>query len=106
MKTTRCLLIVPLILLMGCERKTPPAGAAADPHVYDKAKYHYGTDCPTSLPEEKSFVPTGMYYGWLVEHRMIKQEFDPETEIFMARKMTGPKLYEAGDGCLIDEMLT
>jgi hypothetical protein len=106
MKTTRCLLIAPLILLIGCERKTSPAVSSADPHVYDKAKYHYGTDCPTSLPEEKSFIPTGMFYGWLVEHRMVRVEFDPQTEVFMSRKMTGPKLYEAGDGCLIDEMLT
>jgi hypothetical protein len=94
------------LILMGCERKASTPVVAGKPHVYDKAKYHYGTDCPTSLPEEKSFVPTGMFFGWLVEHNMIKQEFDPNTADFIARRITGPKLYEAGDGCLIDEMLT
>src|SRR5215471_67805 len=106
MNTTRFLWLMPLLFFIGCERKSSSPVSSADPHVYDKAKYHYGTDCPTSLPEEKSFVLTGMYYGWLVEHGMIKPEFDPETETFMSRKMTGPKLYEAGDGVLIDQMLT
>ena len=97
---------VPCVLVLGCERKASPPVASGEPHVYDKAKYHYGSDCPTSLPEEKSFVPTGMFFGWLVEHRMVKEEYDPNTADFVARRITGPKLYEAGDGCLIDEMLT
>jgi hypothetical protein len=95
-----------VLVLPGCGKESPSSSVSADPHVYDKAKYHYGSDCPTSLPEEKSFVPTGMFFGWLTEHNMIKEEFDPNTADFMARRITGPKLYEAGDGCLIDEMLT
>jgi hypothetical protein len=107
MKAKRLLLAAPfLLLLWGCERKAPSPVGAKEPYVYDKAKYHYGSDCPTSLPEEKSFVPTGMFYGWLVEHKMVKEEFDPHTADFVARRITGPKLYEQGDGCLIDEMLT
>ena len=105
--TARCLWwAVPCVIVLGCERKASPPVASGAPHVYDKAKYHYGSDCPTSLPEEKSFVPTGMFFGWLVEHRMVKEEYDPNTADFVARRITGPKLYEAGDGCLIDEMLT
>src|SRR5258706_7511585 len=100
MKIT-CLLLVIAFILSGCERKPPAPDATAGPYVYDKAKYHYGSDCPTSLPEEKSFVPTGMFYGWLVEHKMIKEEVDPETADFMERPITRPKLYVGGDGCLI-----
>jgi hypothetical protein len=106
MNAKHLLLALPFFVLLGCERKASSPAGTREPYVYDKAKYHYGGDCPTSLPEQASFVPTGMFYGWLVEHKMVKEEFDPQTEEFVARRMTGPKLYEQGDGCLIDAMLT
>ena len=98
------------LVLLGCERNTPApgpgSGASAEPYVYDKAKYHYGGDYLRDLSEEKAFVHTGMFVGWLVEHGMIKEDFEPDTKGFKERKATGAKLYESWDGCLISEMLS
>jgi len=67
LKTTRLLPAITFILL-GCERKIPAPGpgapaanatapnTTADPHVYDKAKYHYDGEFPRDLAAEKAFV--------------------------------------------------
>jgi hypothetical protein len=41
-----------------------------------------------------------------VDHDMITKDFLPETEEFKERMITGAKVYESLDGCLIDYMLT
>ena len=76
------------------------------PEVYDKAKYHYNGDYPKGLPRKQAFVHTGMFAGWLVEHDMIAKDFLAETEGFKDRRITGPEIYEAWDGCLTSDILT
>src|SRR5277367_690806 len=85
-------------------KKTMPS---SDGHyVYDKAKYHLDDDFLSTLPEEQAFVPTGMFVGWLIEHDLIAPNFLEETKGFKERKITGPKIYEAWDGCLVSDILT
>jgi hypothetical protein len=76
------------------------------PVVYDKAKYHYDGDYRKGLARKQAFVHTGMFVGWLVEHDMIAKDFLAETEGFKERRITGPEIYEAWDGCLITDILT
>lgn len=76
--------------------------------VYDKAKYHYDGDYPKDLPEEKAFVHTGMFLGWIIDKGLYSEEFAQEAEqieLFKQRKITGAKVYEWWDGTLIDDML-
>jgi hypothetical protein len=82
----------------------------AEPYVYDKAKYHYGSDYPEGLPEKQAYVHTGMFLGWILDHDL----YDPDSwqgtagyiGSFKAREMTGARVYEyACDGVLLDEML-
>ena len=76
------------------------------PHVYDKAKWHYGGDFPRGLSDYQGFVHTGMFVGWLIEHGMISEEFEPETARFHSGELTGTQVYELWDGALVDDMLT
>src|SRR5438874_11609776 len=39
MKAKNLALVVPFLILMGCERKASSPVGAAEPYVYDKAKY-------------------------------------------------------------------
>ena len=80
------------------------------PHVYDKAKYHYDGEFPSDLEIEQGFVHTGMFLGWLIDHRLFSDWFRDElagyVSAFNARKMSGPKVFEACDGVLTDDMLS
>lgn len=76
--------------------------------VYDKAKYHYDGNYPKGLPEEKAFVHTGMFLGWIIDQGFYSEEFAQEAEqieLFRQRKITGAKVYEWWDGALVDDML-
>lgn len=64
-----------------------------DPIAYDKAKYHHGGDYPGDLAESQAFVQTGLYLGWLIENGRA----------FLAREMTGPEIYAAWDGALVED---
>lgn len=78
------------------------------PYVYDKAKYHYDGEFPAGLPDEQAFVHTGIFLGWIVEHKLYSDDFAEDAEqieAFINRKMTGAKLYEWFDGVLKDDML-
>jgi hypothetical protein len=83
---------------------------AKEPFVYDKAKYHYDGEFPQGLPHEQGFVHTGMFLGWVIDSEMyseqFKQELDGYIVAFRAREMTGPKVFEACDGVLMDDMLS
>ena len=80
------------------------------PLVYDKAKYHSDGDFPDDLPASQAFVHTGLYFGWLLEAQLLSEEFTRETKEllteFLARRLTGPQVFEACDGCLVDDMLS
>ncbi|SOD03386.1 hypothetical protein SAMN05216486_1126 [bacterium JGI 053] len=81
----------------------------SNPIVYDKAKYHYGGDYPEGLADEQAFVHTGLYLGWIIDHGLHSDFLAEEPELierFKAREITGPQVYEAWDGCLIDDMLS
>ena len=80
-----------------------------DPVVYDKAKWHYSGDYPKDLPDDQAFVHTGMYLGWIIERNLYSEDFERETgpliTQFKSRQVTGSKIYEWWDGCLIEDML-
>jgi hypothetical protein len=80
------------------------------PFVYDKAKYHYDGDFPEDLPDEQAFVHTGLYLGWIIDRDLYSDFFREEDgeaiARFKAREITGPDVYEAWDGCLIEDMLS
>jgi hypothetical protein len=80
------------------------------PHVFDKAKYHYNGKYPAGLPIEQAFVHTGLYLGWIVERGLYSAEFVEVSGDLIAkfnrREITGPGVYEFWDGCLIDDMLS
>ena len=82
----------------------------AEPIVYDKAKYHYDGDFPADLEPEQGFVHTGMFLGWIIDNDLYSDWFEPEMlgyiSAFKNREMTGPKIFEACDGALVDDMLT
>jgi hypothetical protein len=84
----------------------------AESHVYDKAKWHYGADnFSADLDESHGFIHTGMFLGWIVDHDLYDTGwFGPEMrsyiDAFKNRTLTGPKLFEACDGVLLDDMLT
>jgi hypothetical protein len=83
----------------------------AEPFVYDKAKYHFDGNFPADLEPEQGFVHTGMFLGWIVDHDLYDNEwFGPEMrsylDAFKNRELTGPKLFEACDGVLLNDMLT
>lgn len=77
--------------------------------VYDKAKWHYGGDFPSDLPEEQGFVHTGLFLGWIIDNNLYSQWFSEEMEkdisAFKSREITGPRVFESCDGVFIDEML-
>lgn len=80
-----------------------------DAIVYDKAKYHYDGDYPEDLPIEQAFVHAGMYLGWLIDNDLCSDEFksDYKDKIceFKEKRLSGAKIYEDCDGCLMDDML-
>ena len=79
------------------------------PVVYDKAKYHYGGDWSAGLPDEQAFVHTGLYLGWIIDRELHSPLMAEDEELiarFRARQITGPEVYEAWDGCLVDDMLS
>ncbi len=78
----------------------------SDPHVYDKAKWHYEGDFPQGLSSYQGFVHTGMFVGWLIEHDMISGDFELEAARFRSGELTGTQVYEFWDGALVDDMLT
>jgi hypothetical protein len=78
--------------------------------VYDKAKWHYEGEFPEELDEYHGYIHTGMYLAWAIEtgltNEEFAEEFAEEIEQFQARAMTGPQIYEAGDGVFDSTMLT
>lgn len=82
----------------------------ADLKTYDRAKWHYESDdYPDALEERQAYVHTGMYFGWLLDHGLISDEFADDfaddIQEFKARKITGPEVYWRSDGVLADDSL-
>jgi hypothetical protein len=79
--------------------------------VYDKAKWHIGSNFPEGLENYQAFVHTGMFLGWLVDNNLVSEEFAAENgqdiTLFKNREITGAQLYEkACDGVLLLEDLS
>jgi len=75
--------------------------------AYDKADWHAGGQgFPLDQPFQ-SFVHTGMFLGWIIEHHLCSQQIGLDAvHDFTNRKRTGPQIYaQECDGCLIDYML-
>lgn len=113
----RCRIFVVAALVVACgsgvESPQPPVAARSDlraPVVYDKAEYHADGDFPEGLDERQAFVHTGLYLGWIIERGLHSQQFARDfgdlVRRFRARELTGPQVYEACDGVLLDEMLS
>jgi hypothetical protein len=81
-----------------------------DPIVYDKAKYHLDGAFPRELETGQSYIHTGMFLGWIIDHgfysNLFGKEFYKLIAAFKARELTGAKVFEACHGILTDEMLS
>jgi hypothetical protein len=66
--------------------------------VYDKAKWHYEGKWPAGLPEYQAYVHTGMFLGWVIDHKLYSEEFEEDCQddikAFEKRKLTGPQVYK------------
>jgi hypothetical protein len=82
----------------------------AEPIVYDKAKYHLDDSFPDDLEIEQSYVHTGMFLGWIIDHDLYSDQFGAELAhciaAFKARDLTGAKVFQVCDGVLTDNMLS
>jgi len=79
------------------------------PHVYDKAKYHDDSCLKGRLPDGQSFVHTGLFVAWLVNHDLVKTSpgYDDWVIANCKARLGAPTgYYEWNDGVLLDEMLT
>ena len=78
--------------------------------LYDKGDYHMGTIGQYGLPESHAYHHTLYFLRWLIEHRLMSDEFRHETDYFNSGNGTNEavlKIYEEMcDYCLIDDMLS
>lgn len=79
------------------------------PFVYDKAKYHFDSVREAGLSLEQAYVHTAFYLGWIMDNGLTSAELQNECEeeiaAFRARKISAVSVYQAWDGCLVDDML-
>jgi hypothetical protein len=82
----------------------------SDPHVYDKAKYHYETIEKLGLPEEHASNHTVPMLRWLIENELMSEFFISECSDELDRLRAGDlsihDIYGWWDRCLISDMLT
>ena len=80
------------------------------PDVYDKAKYHFDTVAELGLSDEHAANHTVMFLRWLIEHGMMSDFFEQESQEplrqFRAGQMSIHEIYEWWDGCLVNDMLS
>jgi hypothetical protein len=78
--------------------------------TYDRAEYHKQSVADEGLEPKQAYVHSGMFLGWLVESKLLSEEFLAKAgegvQQFKARTLTGPKLYELWQGVLTEEMLS
>lgn len=79
-----------------------------DADVYDKAKWHFGSEFPEDLDEFQGYVHTGMFLGWLIDNDLVSDEFrsdhEQEIEQFRRQELTGAQVFErCCDGVLMIE---
>lgn len=81
----------------------------SDLEIYDKAKYHYEGDYPSSLPKSQAYVHTGFFVGWVTDKGMlsvqINEDFSEEIETFKKRQIRASDLYRLLGGILDGTML-
>ena len=69
------------------------------PFIYDKAEWHYRGDFPADLDPYQGYVHTGMFFGWLIDHDLVsdnfKEDFAAEIHAFKHRQYTGTQLYQS-----------
>jgi hypothetical protein len=75
-------------------------------NIYDKAKWHFEGDFPEGLDAFQGYVHTGMFFGWLIDHDLVsdqfKEDFAAEISSFRQRQHTGAQLYQSCcDGVLM-----
>jgi hypothetical protein len=79
------------------------------PIVYDKAEYHFDSVRDAGLSLDQAYVHTAFYLGWLIDNGLTGEEFrsDWQEEIaaFKAREISAVAVYQACDGCFVDDML-
>jgi hypothetical protein len=73
--------------------------------VYDKAKWHFGGNFPDELDMRQAFIHTGMFLGWLIDSKLIsdefRNEFSEEIQAFKERQISGARIFEFIDGTLM-----
>jgi hypothetical protein len=85
-------------------------GAMDSPYVYDKAKYHLESVAEHGLPESHAANHTVHFLRWLIENDLMneffREESSPVLTKFRAGTATIHDVYNWGDGCMIEDMLT
>ena len=78
--------------------------------IYDRAKYHFKGDFPSSLPIEKAYLHIGIFMGWIIEKKLYSEFFEEECAIqiirFLRREMGCTILSEIWDGHLGSDLFT
>jgi hypothetical protein len=82
----------------------------AEPHVYDKMKYHLEAVQGYALPDEHAANHTVCFLRWLIENDLMsvffEEESDPVLAEFRAGKTSIHDVYDFWDGCLVNDMLS
>ena len=76
--------------------------------AFDKARWHDGSVHDEGLPEEQSFVHTGLFVAWCALNGLWDPEHSDEEVLRAMRERTASPiaLYEWNNGCFFPFMLT
>jgi len=78
--------------------------------IYDRADWHYGGDYPSDLPPQNGGTHIGIFFAWLVSHRLesdrFELEYSTELDAIRARQLSGREfIAKCREGQFDDEEL-
>lgn len=83
---------------------------AQHPVVFDKARAHLDSVRGLGLPDHQAYVHAGLFFGWAVARGLVAAWVERGAEdafaAFRAGAITGPTLFRAVDGALVDDQFT
>lgn len=78
--------------------------------IFDQAKWHFGGDFPSELPEFQGYVHTGFFIAWLIEHKLFAwndELISSRIKKVIDREITGAEFYQDYlDGTFSTDLLT
>jgi len=79
-------------------------------HAFDKAAWHLAAVRRWGLPDHQAYVHGGLFFGWAATRGLVApwvQDSTPaEFERFRKGEITGPALFAAWDGAILDDQFT